>query len=159
MKGEGRETEKRARRAFFYILGDPLELTPMSKIGITQQLEGRLRHIFSRSRFRLPEGLAVSALYVLPDWQQAAELERALLRLFADHKATARTLAWIALKPSMIELRVDLVADALGLEWSQIHFPYRRWNGEPHAPAWRQAGEEAFEMWLPELRHHKRAGN
>ncbi|MGP1613623.1 MAG: hypothetical protein ACTS5Y_00925 [Pollutimonas bauzanensis] len=139
--------------AYFYILGDPYERFAMSKIGITRRLEARLLHIFSQG-CRLPDGIAVFSLYVFPDWQQAAQLESVLLRVFHDQKANSRTLAWIALKPSVIDLRVDLVADAFGLDWTQIHFPYRRWNGEQHASAWRKAIEEHFELWLPKLRHN-----
>lgn len=116
------------KKAFFYVLGDPYSRFPMSKIGITQQLDRRITHIFSNSRFRLPDGLAVFSLYVLPDRQQAAKLEMALLRFFEDHKADRRTLAWIALKPGMIDLCVGPVAELLGLEFEQIHYPCVLWR-------------------------------
>ena len=146
-----------SRSAYFYILGDPYNRFAISKIGITQNLENRLLHIYSREN-RLQDGVAVFGLYALPDRLQAAELERTLLRVFRRDKADSRTLAWIAIKPAEIDLRVDLVAEHLGLEWSEIHFPYRRWQGEPHAPAWRIATEQAFEIWLPALRQaHRRA--
>lgn len=129
--------DRRAGPAFFYVLGDSYSRFAMSKIGITQQLEGRLLHIFSNSR--LPDGIAVFSLYALANWQQAAELERALLRFFDDHKADSRTLAWIARKPGVIDATIDVIAEHLGLECEQLHFPYVRWNDQQHAPAWRAA--------------------
>lgn len=105
--------DRRAGPAFFYVLGDPYSRFAMSKIGITQQLEGRLLHIFSNSR--------------LP------------VRFFHDDKADRRTLAWLARKPGVIDLTIDVIAHHLGLECQQLHFPYVRWSHMQHAPAWRQA--------------------
>ncbi len=66
-------------------------------------------------------------------------LTRALLRFFDDHKADSRTLAWIARKPGVIDATIDVIAEHLGLECEQLHFPYVRWNDQQHAPAWRAA--------------------
>jgi hypothetical protein len=119
--------DRRAGPGFFYVLGDPYSRFAMSKIGITQRLENRLLHIFSQS-CRLPDGFAVFSLYSLPDWYQAAELERAVLRFFHNDKADSRTLAWIARKPGVIDLTIDEIAEHLGLECQQLDFSYVRWS-------------------------------
>ncbi|HHR9696937.1 TPA: GIY-YIG nuclease family protein [Salmonella enterica subsp. enterica serovar Mbandaka] len=122
--------DRRAGRAFLYVLGDPCSRFSASKIGITQRLENRLLHIYSNTRrhTHLPDGMAVFSLYSLPNWQQAAELERALLRTFRTHKTDARTLGWLALKPGMIDLAIDVTAERLGVDCQQSDFSYVRWS-------------------------------
>lgn len=126
--------DRRAGPAFFYVLGDPYSRFPASKIGITQRLENRLLHIYSNTRrhAHLPDGMAVFSFYSLPDWQQAAELETALLRTFRDRKTDARTLGWLAVKPGMIDLAIDVTAERLGVDCQQSDFPYVRWS-DAHA--------------------------
>lgn len=122
------------KNSFLYILGDPYCRVSACKIGITQRLEERLFCLFGNGRRHvyLPDGMAVFSLYSVPDWKQAAELERALLRVFHDHKADTRTLGWLALKPVKIDLVVDLLAEHLGIECEQCNFPYFRWNDDKH---------------------------
>lgn len=122
--------DKRAGPTFFYIVSDPYSREPASKIGITQRLQKRLSHIYSNTRRHslLPDGMAVFSLYSLPSWHQAAELEMALLRTFHGHKTDARTLGWLALKPGMIDLAIDVTAERLGIEREQCDFDYVRWN-------------------------------
>jgi hypothetical protein len=124
--------DKRAGPAFLYVLGDPYSRFVASKIGITQRLEKRLSHIYSNTRrhTNLPDGMAVFSLYSLPNWHQAAELERALLSTFRDHKTDARTLGWLALKPNIIDRAVVVMAERLGIECEQHDFHYERRNHE-----------------------------
>jgi hypothetical protein len=138
--------DKRAGQAFFYIVGDPYSRKPASKIGITQRLQKRLFHIYSNTRRHsfLPEGMAVFSLYSLPSWQLAAELERALLRTFHGHKTDARTLGWLALKPGMIDLAIDVTAEHLGIECEQCDFDYVRWSHEDGALA-------GFTQWIERM--------
>ncbi len=126
--------DERAGPAFFYIVSDPYSREPASKIGITQRLEKRLLHINSNTRRHgmLPDGMAVFSLYSLPSWQQAAELESALFRSFHGHKTDRRTLGWLALKPGMIDLAIDVMAERLGVECEQCNFNYVRWS-DAHA--------------------------
>lgn len=126
--------DKRAGPAFLYVVGDPYSRFAACKVGITQQLEGRLFHLFGGSRRHayLPDGMAVFSLYRLPRWAQAAELESALLRVFRDHKADSRTLGWLALKPARVDLVIDVLAEHLGMECEPCDFPYFRWNDDKH---------------------------
>lgn len=137
-----RRGSRRAATACFYILGDPYSRFDACKIGITNRLENRLINFYcdNKRHVYLPDGFTVFALYLLPNWQQAEELERAVLRYFKDHKKWDRSLGWLELKPGMVDVSIDVIADDLGLEWEQIGFPYVRWYETGHVTAWRQAG-------------------
>ena len=138
--------DKRAGPALLYVLGDPYSRFSACKIGITQQLEGRLFGIFGNGRRHvyLPDGMAVFSLYSVQDWQQAAKLESALLRVFHDHKTDTRTLGWLALKPAQVDLVIDVLAEQLGIECEQCDFPYHRWDDDKH-PRYYQPWRRSFE--------------
>jgi hypothetical protein len=117
-------------QAFFYVVGDPHSRLPACKIGITRNLGSRLAQVYRNERRHafLPEGMALFSSYRLPEWQQAADLEKALLRYFRGSKADARTLGWLSIKPAQVDLAIDITALSLGLECLKHDFVYRRWG-------------------------------
>lgn len=123
--------DKRAGPAFLYVVGDPYSRVAMSKIGITENLRQRMESVFTgnlrRHKF-LPEGIAAFSCYRMKNRQQAAILELTLLHAFHDHKTDRRTLGWLALKPGMIDLAIDVTAERLGIECEQCNFNYVRWS-------------------------------
>lgn len=127
--------ETRQALAYLYVIGDPYCRFTMSKIGITGNQRQRMESVFTGNLRRhtfLPEGFAAFSCYRMKDQQQAAFLELALLHAFRDHKTDRRTLGWIALKPGMIDLAIDVTAERLGIECEQCDFSYVRWS-DAHA--------------------------
>lgn len=120
------------RAVSLYVVGDPYSRLSACKIGITRGLETRLAQIYVdvRRRTFLPDGMRLFSLYGLPDWQQAAELERALLRAFQEHKTDARTLGWLKLNPGTVDLAIDIMAMRLGLNCQKRDFSYVQWSHE-----------------------------
>ncbi|EGQ8546249.1 hypothetical protein GOZ70_24185 [Vibrio parahaemolyticus] len=118
-------------KAHLYLVGDPYSRFDAVKVGITRSLPRRLNQIFTsdgRRRVFLRDGLSLFSAYTVTSWDQAKKIEAAILRRHSAYKSDSRTQGWLFVKPADVDVEIDLIAEAIGVNIEPFCFDFTRWE-------------------------------